>query len=166
MVKLDDIEIRDSLEPGDIGHILHLHGLIYSRENGYGFPFEAYVAEGLAEFLRWYDASRDRVWICAHEGHIAGTLLLMHRDADAAQLRYFLIDPRYRGIGLGGKLMECFLRRLRECGYATSYLWTTSEQAAAITLYTKYGFRLTEEKMSTTLGRSVLEQRYELSERR
>ncbi len=163
MAKLEDIEIRDSPGPGDAGRILHLHGLLYAGENGYGLPFEAYVAEGLAEFLRRYDTCRDRVWICEHGGRTVGTLALMHRDGNLAQLRYFLVDPGYRGIGLGGKLMRSFLERLRECGYAGSFLWTTSEQETAIRLYTRYGFRLAEEKRSTTLGRSVLEQRYDLS---
>ncbi|WP_315824336.1 GNAT family N-acetyltransferase [Paraflavitalea speifideaquila] len=97
---LNDIHIRTTLQPGDIGYITYLHGWIYSKENNYGIAFESYVAVGLAEFYQQYDVTRDRVWICEHQDKIVGFLLLMHRG-DAAQLRYFVLHPGYRGIGLG-----------------------------------------------------------------
>jgi peptidyl-dipeptidase Dcp len=86
----------------------------------------------------------------------------MHREDRVAQLRYFLIDPAYRGIGLGGRLMESSLLFLRQQGYGFAYLWTTDEQESAISLYEKYGFSLAEEKISTRLGKPVCEQRFEL----
>ena len=46
---------------------------------------------------------------------------------ESAQLRYFLIEPDYRGIGLGSKLLNMYMDFLRECGYKKSYLWTTHE---------------------------------------
>ena len=91
-----------------------------------------------------------------------GFLLLMDRD-EAAQLRYFLIDPEYRGIGLGSHLMNLYMDFLRACGYKSSYLWTTSELHAAISLYKCFGFQLTEEKESTAFGKLVTEQRYDLT---
>jgi peptidyl-dipeptidase Dcp len=50
---------------------------------------------------------------------------------------------------------------LRECGYSSSYLWTTDELPAAASLYTRHGFRLTEEKNSSAFGKPLKEQRYE-----
>jgi ribosomal protein S18 acetylase RimI-like enzyme len=160
-IKLDDIEIRTELRPGDLGYIIHLHGSLYSREYDYGIQFEAYVAEGLCEFYRNYNPKTNRVWICEHGGRIVGFLLLMNRG-DAAQLRYFLIEPEYRGIGLGSKLMRLYMDFLKECGYKASYLWTTHELAAAAILYRRAGFQLTEEKDSTAFGKRLTEQRYDL----
>lgn len=159
--KLDDISIRNDLRPGDLGYVIHLHGRLYSREYGYGLQFETYVAQGLCEFMARLDAQRDRVWVCEHAGRIIGFLLAMHRD-DAAQLRYFLIEPEYRGIGLGKKLVGLFMEFMKERGYKSSYLWTTSELATATSLYTRVGFRLSEEKESTSFGKPVLERRYDL----
>jgi peptidyl-dipeptidase Dcp len=162
MVTLDDIRIRTELLPGDLGYVLYLHGSIYGKENDYGRPFEVYVAEGLLEFARRYDSSMDRVWVCEHDGVIMGFMLLMHRENNEAQLRYFLIHPDYRGIGLGKKLMELFRQFASQCNYGGVYLWTTNEQKTAISLYLRYGFRLTEEKASTTFGKTTIEQRYDL----
>jgi len=123
--------------------------------------FEAYVAKGLCEFYEKYNPDRNRVWLCEHESRIIGSLLLMDRGK-TAQLRYFLIEPEYRGIGLGSKLMSRYMDFLRECGYRESYLWTTHELGSAAFLYKRVGFKLTEEKESTVFGKPLKEQRYDL----
>ena len=159
---LDEITIRNDLRPGDLGYVAHRHGVLYAQEYGYGVAFEAYVAAGLAEFYEHYDRHRDRVWICEHHGRMVGFLLLMHRSETAAQLRFFLIEPEYRGVGLGKKLMGLYMEFLRSCGYRSTYLWTTDELPAAASLYLREGFRLVEEKSSIALGKALMEQRYEL----
>jgi peptidyl-dipeptidase Dcp len=161
-IHLNDIHIRTTLQPGDIGYITYLHGWLYNKECNYGMAFESYVAEGLAEFYQQYDTARDRVWICEHQEKIVGFMLLMHRG-DAAQLRYFILHPDYRGIGLGKKLMELYMAFLHEVGYTHSYLWTTKELPAAASLYKKHGFVVVEEKPAEApFGKPVIEQRYEL----
>lgn len=158
----EDITIRTRLQPGDIGYITYLHGTMYQQEYGYGLSFEAYVAEGLSEFYKNYDPQRDAVWIGELAGRIVGFMLLMHREENAAQLRYFLIQPEYRGVGLGKKLMHLFMEHLQEKGYRAAYLWTTNEQHTAAALYKKFGFVLVAEKPSTAFGKELMEQKYEL----
>jgi peptidyl-dipeptidase Dcp len=160
-IKLDDISIRTELRPGDIGCITHMHGALYHKEYNYGLQFESYVAKGLCEFYEKYNSKRNRIWACEHNGYMIGFLLLMDRGK-AAQLRYFLIEPEYRGIGLGGKLLNLYMDFLRECGYKETYLWTTHELSTAAFLYQRLGFTLTEEKESTSFGKELREQRYDL----
>jgi peptidyl-dipeptidase Dcp len=81
----------------------------------------------------------------------------------AAQLRYFLLEPEYRGIGLGRKLMKLYMDFLKECKYQSSYLWTTHELYSAAHLYKFHGFRLVEEKESTAFGKTLKENKYELT---
>ncbi|SIT91955.1 GNAT family N-acetyltransferase [Pontibacter indicus] len=161
-MQLSDLIIRTELKPGDLGYITYRHGALYSNECQYGIEFESYVAQGLHEFFSQYDAGKDRVWLAEYEGRIAGSLILMHRPGNAAQLRCFLIEPEFRGIGLGRKLMDLFMDFYREKGYTSCYLWTTHEQEPAIALYKRYGFQLTEEKPSTAFGKALTEQRYDL----
>ena len=159
-LSLYDISIRTNIIPGDIGYITYLHGDLYHKE--YGIECEIYIAEGLIEFYKNFDPNMDRAWICEHNGKIIGSLFLMQRESSAAQLRYFLINPEYRGIGLGKKLMSLYMDFLYKTGYTTSYLWTINELYAAAALYKQYGFTLTEEKESTAFVKSVKEQRYDL----
>lgn len=160
--RLRNIKVRTKLRPGDIGYITYLHGSLYSKECGYGVEFESYVAAGLADFQKKFDAARSRIWICEHRKKVVGSIALMNRG-DSAQLRYFLIDPSCRGIGLGQKLMRLFMKFLREAGYKHAYLLTTHELPAAAHLYTAHGFKLTnEEPMTGVFGKPVREQRYDL----
>jgi peptidyl-dipeptidase Dcp len=161
-VKPADINIRTELRSGDIGFITWLHGTVYKKEYDYGISFESYVAGGLYEFYSQFNARKDRVWIAEHDNKIIGFLLLMHRDNNTAQLRYFLITEPYRGIGLGNQLMTLYIEFAKTCGYHSSYLWTTSELVSAATLYKRYGFKLVQEKESDAFGLRVTEQRYEV----
>jgi len=162
MIKLEDITIRNQIFPGDLGYVIHLHGALYAKEYNYGVEFETYVAQGMHEYYKGYNSQKDRVWICEHNNRIIGFLLLMHRENNAAQLRYFIIEPEYRGIGLGKKLMELYMKFFNECGYKSSYLWTTHELHAAASLYLRHGFILSEEKESVAFGKPLREQRYDL----
>jgi len=166
-IHLDNITCRNELRPGDLGYIAYLHGQIYARECGYGLGFDAYVLEGLQEFAHQYDPGRDKVWICEHDNNIIGFLLGFHRSdsvhrSNSLQLRYFILLPEYRGLGLGKKLMLEFLAFMKQKNYTTAYLWTTNEQHAATSLYTRHGFRLIEEKISSSFDKQLIEKRYEL----
>jgi GNAT superfamily N-acetyltransferase len=160
-VSLDDISIRTELQPGDIGYVTYMHGALYHKEYNYGLQFERYVAKGLCEFYEKYDPQRNCIWACEHKDRMIGFLLLMDRGK-AAQLRYFLIEPEYRGIGLGSKLLNLYMGFLRECKYNESYLWTTHELTTAAALYKRLGYQLTEEKESNSFGKPLIEQRYDL----
>lgn len=160
-MKRDEITIRTELRPGDLGYIIHMHGRIYGSEYQFGVTFETYVADGLSEFFHQYDPKTNRAWVCEYGGKIIGFMILMNRGT-AAQLRYFILEPEFRGLGLGKKLMELFMDFLLKSGYKSAYLWTTNELHAAASLYLRHGFRLTEEKPSTTFGKPLIEQRYDL----
>lgn len=161
---LSDITIRTSFKPGDLGTIIHLHGLLYATEHAWGVGFESYVAEGLAEFYKQYDADRSHIWIAEDTGKIVGCVALLDRGHEA-QLRYYLVVPEYRGMGLGRRLMEHFMSFLIEHGYKSAYLWTTQNLEVAAQVYTKYGFELTEKKSSVAFGSTVEEQKYEWHQR-
>lgn len=161
-VRLADINIRNQLHPGDIGYVTYLHGVLYKTEYNYGIEFEGYVAKGLNEFIENYIPDRDQVWVCEHASQLVGFLLAMHRDDHSAQLRFFILKPGYRGIGLGRKLMNEFMTFLQSKNYNHAFLWTTHEQEVAAHLYRKAGFNITQEKNSTTFGKPLIEQRYDL----
>lgn len=162
LMDFNDVKIRTNLQSGDIGYITYMHGVFHQKECGYGLSFESYVAEGLHEFYKNYNPDKERIWICEHNNKIIGSLLLMDRGNDIAQLRYFILEPEYRKMGLGKRLMDLFTRFLKAKNYKRCYLWTTNELEAAASLYKKYGFTLAEEKESTDFGKKVIEQRYDM----
>jgi len=160
-IELRDIRFHQELLPGDLEQIVYLHGKLYHQEYQYTKAFEHYVEDGLREFQSRYDPLKDRVWVCRHQDQIVGFLLGMHRGPGEVQLRFFLVLPAYRGIGLGKFLLKEFMNYMREAGYKKAYLLTTHEQEKAASLYSRFGFQLTEEKNSTVFGKPLREQRYD-----
>ena len=160
-IDLDEVVIRTDLTARDVSRVIGLHGSLYQQEFGYGFAFESYVSAGMYEFLRHYDPQRSCFWLCEHAHELVGCLCLMDRG-DCAQLRFFLIHPRYRGLGLGRRLLDAFIDCMRARSFGSAYLWTTHELSAAAHLYQAYGFQLIEERASSRFAKPIVEQKYAL----
>jgi GNAT superfamily N-acetyltransferase len=156
-------KIRHHIKPGDIGYLIYLHGILYAKEYGYDRTFEAYVAGGLAEFVQSFSSDRDRIWLAEANGQIIGSIAIVGHSKVDAQLRWFLVHPDYRGLGIGKELLKDAIQFCRGRKYKTIFLWTTSELMEAAHLYTSFGFRKTEEKTHKIWGKNLTEERYDLN---
>src|SRR6476646_8340020 len=110
----EPITLRTTLRPGDVGAVVSLHGTLYAREYGFDATFEAYVAGPLAEFVR-SGSDRERLWIAEQDGRLVGCIAIVLASAEAAQLRWFLVDPVTRGAGLGKRLLQEAIDFSRGC---------------------------------------------------
>lgn len=156
-----DFALRTDIGPGDLGAVVAMHGIVYAREYGFDHTFEAYVAGPLAEFaLRGSD--RDRLWLAERDGRLVGSVAIVGASEDVAQLRWFLVEPESRGLGLGWTLLDAAVSFCRARGYRSVFLWTVSALAAAARLYRRAGFALVEELPGRRWGVDVVEERYEL----
>jgi N-acetylglutamate synthase-like GNAT family acetyltransferase len=157
------LTLRYGLQLGDMGAIIQLHGTLYAKEYGYDQTFESYVAAGLAEFAQSFSPDKDRVWIVEEKGEITGSIAIVGRSKREAQLRWFLIHPKYRGLGLGRILLKAGLQFCKEQGYENVFLWTIQNLAVATHLYRSFGFQKTDEKIHPLWGKMVHEERYDLT---
>ena len=156
--------IRTDIRPGDIGRVVRLHGVLYAREHGLDHTFEGYVAAGLGEFAKTFDAGKDRLWLAEEGGgRLVGSVAVAGREGGAAQLRWFLVHPAARGNGLGGELLHEAVEFCRGRGFESVYLWTLSDLTAAARLYGRAGFTRTEHKTHEVWGGLRTEERYDLA---
>lgn len=155
----EGLTIRHDLKPGDLGAIVRLHGVTYAAEHGFDCTFEAYVAEPLAVFAR-SQTNRDRLWTVERESKIVGCVPIFGGPRSEAQLRWFLVDPTVRRMGLGRQLIVEALSFCRHCGYESVFLWTVSELTPAARLYRSLGFAKVEEKPGHLWGVDVVEEKY------
>jgi ribosomal protein S18 acetylase RimI-like enzyme len=155
-------KLRHHIRPGDLGYLTYLHGITYAKEYRYDQTFEAYVADGLAEFIRSFSPDKDQIWLAETNDEIIGSIAIVGRSKAKAQLRWFFVHPKYRGIGIGRRLLNEALHFCKERKYRTVFLWTTSELVTAQRLYIRAGFQRTEKKSHEIWGRMITEERYDL----
>ena len=144
--------------PGDLGWIVQRHGALYAQQYGWDESFEALVAQIVAEYAREHHPRREATWIAEVDGEPAGCVLCVRRDEDVAQLRLLLVDPRARGRGIGGRLIEECLRFARRAGYKRITLWTNDVLHEARRLYERAGFELVESAPHHSFGHDLVEQ--------
>lgn len=149
--------------PGDIGWIIHRHGVLYAEEYGWNEKFEGLVAEVAGAYLREHDTLRERCWVAEHDGRIAGSIFLMRGNGDSAKLRLLYVEPFARGLGIGHALVNECISTARACGYSSIVLWTTNVLHAARRIYEAAGFILESEERFDTFGPSLVGQHWRLA---
>lgn len=159
---MEDITIRHGLQPGDIGDMIRLHGILYAQEYQYDLGFETYVTQTLYEFMQTYDPARDRVWLASCYGELIGMIAIIGKGKGVGQLRWFLLRPEFRGMGLGKKLMDEAMAFCRLQNFRSVYLLTTHQQTTAGSMYMKAGFVKTASTPQLIWGQDLYEERYEL----
>jgi len=149
-------------EPGDIGWIIHRHGVLYAEEYGLDMRFEALVARIAADFIDNFDARRERCWIAERDGEIAGSVLLVKDSEEIAKLRLLYVEPKARGLGIGCRLVQGCLGFARRTGYRKITLWTKDVLVSAGRIYEAAGFRLVREEPHHSFGRDMVEHYWEM----
>lgn len=158
----EDIAYRHEITPGDIGYIIHLHGAIYGKEYNFSTDFEKYVIKTFYDFLEKYSPENDRIWMAEYNNKIVGCVAIVHQPNEEAQLRWFLLDSAFRGLGIGKRLLTEAVDFSKEKKFKNVFLLTTSMQDKALQMYKMMGFELTKSEEVEEWGKTFYEERYDL----
>jgi GNAT superfamily N-acetyltransferase len=148
--------------PGDIDWVIRRHGVLYAQEYGWDATFEALVAEVAAQFVKNFDAKRERCWIAERNSEPVGSVFLVKYTDQVAKLRLLLVEPEARGHGIGARLVAECVQFARLCGYLKITLWTQSILTDARKLYQNAGFRLVKHEPQHAFGADLISETWEL----
>ena len=150
-------------QPGDMGWVIHRHGVLYAQEYGWDERFEALVAQIAAEFIQNFDSKCERCWIAERDGEIVGSVFLVKKDEEIAKLRLLLVEPSARGLGIGKRLVDECIRFAKQIGYKKITLWTQSNLTAARNIYENAGFQLLSQQKHKSFGKELVAETWELN---
>ncbi len=153
------IAIRD-WRMGDAGYIAYRHGVLYEKEYGLDKIFEQYVIAGISKFME--NPLAGNIWVAECDGQIVGSIAIVGTDKETAQLRWFLIEPEFRGSGVGRRLMTTAMAYCRDKNFKRVFLWTFQGLDAARHLYKIFGFRPTEQVENNTWKDKLVEERWDI----
>jgi DNA-binding MarR family transcriptional regulator/N-acetylglutamate synthase-like GNAT family acetyltransferase len=149
-------------QPGDMGWIVHRQAILYAEEYGWDGTYEALAAEIVAQFIKNYDAKRERCWIAEKDGERVGAAVVAKASRDIARLRLVHVEPQARGLGIGKRLVEECVRFARHAGYQKVTLWTQSILHAARHIYKQTGFQVVREEQHHSFGKDLTAETWEL----
>jgi GNAT superfamily N-acetyltransferase len=156
------ISVHNEFVPGDLGQLIHIHGIQNFADYGFNEVHEAYCARIAVDFILDQSKERSRVWLAKKAGKVVGSIFIVERPGNAAQLRLLFVDLSVRGIGLGRWLVEESIRYCRSAGFRAICLWTVEGLDRAMSVYESVGFVRGEEKRVEEWGRSNVEVRFDL----
>lgn len=145
-----------------MGWVVQQHGELYAREYGWNAEFEALVAGIVAGYLRKHQPEWERCWIAERDGQKVGSVFVVRKSKNIAQLRMLIVTPPARGLGLGARLSDECLSFARARGYRKMVLWTNSCLDAARHIYARHGFQLVKSEPYHGFGHALVGEHWEL----
>jgi len=126
------------------------------------------IEERAEKFKRYLKESKEYEWYSAfYENRITGILSIgKSRDEDkpnAGEIIGFYFIEELWGKGCGKKMMDFATSRLNNIGYNKIILWVLEENHRARRFYEKCGFLFDGTKKEITIGKPLIEIRYELN---
>lgn len=138
------IAIREDWREGDEDLIVDLHTRGYAGE---GERFHQGLGPYVRETVIEADLSgpgRSRVWFAEKDGETVGCTAMVDRGT-RGQLRWVVLLPEARGLGVGRALFDGAMDYAAQQGWEEVFLETTDGLDASMAIYRKAGFKIVEE---------------------
>jgi GNAT superfamily N-acetyltransferase len=157
--------VRRHLRPSDPQAIIDLHDRVYVPEHGRNEAFVAAVGQAVHEAVAaGWPVRGGGVWLidAPEEGRISGCLAWTRESPEVGHVRWFVLEARLRGHGLGRRWLQELLEEARASGMRRLELTTFSALRAAGHLYRSVGFEVRSAAERDDWGSPIVYQHYAL----
>lgn len=157
-----DVIIQE-YKPGDPSMVCYFYYKLYEKQYNFNGTVERYFMEGMIDLFK--DPCGNMLWVAKKDKKIVGSIAIIKRGDNDAQLRWFGIDISLQGIGIGNQLIKTAMQFCKDRGYKHVTLWTIDILKPARHLYGKYGFVKTDTKINNEWASySMIEEKWEYHE--
>jgi ribosomal protein S18 acetylase RimI-like enzyme len=128
-------------KPGDLGWVISMHGITYSKEFQFDSNFELNIA---SKIIAFFDkaAAFERLWIKEIQGERAGSIAVSQISDQVAFINFLLVLSQFRGQGIAEELLDTAIHHAKEHKFSVIRLETYSCLKNARKLYKKVGFNM------------------------
>ena len=91
---MNDIVIREA-EAGEPSLVVHFYYKLFEKQFGFLPGTEQYFLHAVAELFD--EPENSRLWVAVDDGVIKGSVCIIRKSSDEAQLRLFGTDPSLQG---------------------------------------------------------------------
>jgi ribosomal protein S18 acetylase RimI-like enzyme len=120
----------------------------YWKSIGLPMDFQGF-GEELEGLPGVYGASGGALLLAKLRDEPAGTIALRRLDAKSGEVKRLYLRPRFRGQGLGGRLLEALMEHAIAAEYQCLYADTLPSMMNALSLYQRAGFDRVEPYSNT-----------------
>jgi len=114
----------------------------YALELNADLCFQSFDAE-LADPLKKYGAPKGALFLAYYNNDAAGCIALQPLPDGSCEMKRLYVKPSFRKYKIGDALVQQLLETAKTLGYKTMKLDTLERLQAAINLYKKHGFIVT-----------------------
>ena len=135
---------EEGFQPGNLGRMIQMQGEYYDVVWAVpGHNFEVLMAREMCDFHDHYVIGSDLLLTAHIDGLLVGHIAVVGTPAErpGARLRWFHIDEKFRGYGIGRELLTRALDFCHTHGFKVVWLWTMEGLEAARHLYISFGFK-------------------------
>lgn len=140
------IRLRSDWRPSDADLIVDLHRRGYAPEGArFGGAFPDYVGETVREAGLGQPGHASRVWFAERGPETLGCAAMIDRGG-RGQLRWVVLVPKARGLGIGKALLAAAIDHATAQGWPEVFLETTDGLETSMSLYLANGFTVTSDE--------------------
>jgi putative acetyltransferase len=141
------VDIRLAESPGDLAIVRQLWGE-YWESLGLPMDFQGF-GEEVQSLPGVYAALGGALLVAFDSSEPAGTIALRRLGANSGEVKRLYLRPKFRGRGLGRRLLETIIDRATAVPYDCLYADTLPSMMEALSLYARGGFARVEAYSNT-----------------
>ena len=150
----DSLYFLREAESSDAERIARGYEALFEQTFGSADEFRQALTDTTALLFEITGSRPAHCWIAEMNGESAGSIVLEQLDPDRIHIKLLMVEPKRRGLGIGGSLLDQAMRFARGTPSKQILIWTIRDQRRLQGMLSKRGFKQTDRPTVSYYGMS------------